>query len=248
MKVTIITSSFNSALTIKDTLESVANQTYDNIEHIIIDGASKDDTLKIVSEYPSVSKVISEPDKGIYDAMNKGLQLATGDIIGILNSDDFYPHSHIISKVVSCMNNHKSDTLFADLQFVDSLNTDKITRTWHAGSFKKNKFLTGWMPPHPTFFVRKEIYEKYGLFNLTLRSAADYELMLRFLFKNDVSTCYLPETIVKMRTGGQSTASLKNRLFANKEDKLAWEINDLKPKFYTTYLKPLRKLNQFFIK
>jgi glycosyltransferase involved in cell wall biosynthesis len=247
MKISIITATYNSAATIQDTLESIKYQKYNNIEHIIIDGASKDNTLNIVKTYSHVAKVISEPDKGIYDAMNKGIHAATGDIIGILNSDDFYTSTHTISNVATHLYKSQTDTLYADLQYVDDMNTNKITRTWYADAFDKDNFLTGWMPPHPTFFVRKEVYEKYGLFDLRLHSSADYELMLRFLFKYRVSTCYLPEVIVNMRTGGQSTYSLKNRLNANQEDKLAWEFNNLTPRFYTTYLKPLRKISQFLV-
>ena len=249
MTVSIITAAYNSAKTIKDTLESVKNQSYPHIEHVIIDGASKDNTLNIVAEYPSVSKVISEPDNGIYDAMNKGIQLVSGDIVGILNSDDFYSHSAVISKVVQCFEDNPGiKAVYADLVFVDEKDTNKIKRTWVAGKFKKKNFLFGWMPPHPTFFVKKEVYEQYGVFNTHLKSAADYELMLRLLYKHDIQVAYLPDIIIKMRIGGQSTVSLKNRLRANKEDRAAWQLNHLHPKFYTTYLKPLRKLNQFLIK
>ena len=249
MTVSIITAAYNSAKTIKDTLESVKNQSYPHIEHVIIDGASKDNTLNIVAEYPSVVKVISEPDNGIYDAMNKGIQLVSGDIVGILNSDDFYSHSAVISKVVQCFeDNPNIEAVYADLVFVDEEDTSKIKRTWIAGKFKKKNFLFGWMPPHPTFFVKKEVYEQYGVFNTHLKSAADYELMLRLLYKHDIQVAYLPDIIIKMRIGGQSTVSLKNRLRANKEDRAAWQLNHLHPKFYTTYLKPLRKLNQFLIK
>ncbi len=249
MIISIITATYNSANTVRDTLQSVKNQSYPHIEHVVIDGASKDNTLKIVGEYPSVSQVISEPDKGIYDAMNKGIRLVSGDIIGILNSDDFYNHPEVIANIAQCFQDHPDiEAVYADLVFVDEKDTSQIKRTWLAGKYKKKNFLFGWMPPHPTFFVKKEVYEQYGIFNTQLKSAADYELMLRFLFKHDVQVAYLPDIIIRMRIGGQSTASLKNRLQANKEDRAAWQINHLQPKFYTTYLKPLRKLNQFLIK
>jgi glycosyltransferase involved in cell wall biosynthesis len=244
-KITIITATYNSADTVVDTLKSIAGQTYPNIEHIIVDGLSKDNTLAVVRSFPHVSKVISEKDKGIYDAMNKGIALATGDIIGILNSDDFYTSNAVISNVVDHFAAHKTDSIYANLYFVDENNTEKIQRTWKSKSFDRRNFYLGWMPPHPTFFVKKEVYEKLGGFNTALKSAADYELMLRFLFINHVSTCYLPEFIVKMRNGGQSTASLKNRLFANREDKMAWKLNHIKPYFFTIWLKPLRKISQF---
>lgn len=247
-KITIITAGFNSAATIRDTLDCIASQTYSNIEHVIIDGASKDDTLKIVSEFPHVAKIISEPDKGIYDAMNKGIQLATGDIIGILNSDDFYADKYSLENVADAFIKYDVESCYADLQYVNEKNTSKVVRNWISGKFNRFNFLQGWMPPHPTFFVRKEVYEKYGNFDLELNSAADYELMLRFLYKQRISTYYIPKILVKMRTGGQSNASIKNRFKANREDKLAWKKNDLKPKFYTTWLKPIRKINQYFNK
>ena len=247
MKITIVTVTFNSAKTIRDTLESIKNQTYPNIEHIIVDGASSDNTLEIVRQYNHVAKIISEPDNGIYDAMNKGLKIATGDIIGILNSDDFYLSPKTISEVVNVFKKQATDTVYGDLQYVDANKIDKIVRTWISGKFNKNNFYKGWMPPHPTFFVRKEIYTKFGYFNLKLTMAADYEIMLRFLFKNNVSTYYLPQTIVKMRAGGVSNSNLRNRLKANSEDKRAWEVNNIDPKFYTFILKPVLKIKQYFI-
>jgi glycosyltransferase len=245
-KLSIITAGYNSAATIYDTLQCIANQTYSNIEHIIIDGDSKEKTLEIVAEFPHVATVISEPDRGIYDAMNKGIQNATGDIIGILNSDDFYEHQQVLKRVVEKMENSGAATLYGDLVFVEPENTNKIVRYWKAGSYKDKSWTKGWMPPHPTFFVRRKVYDKYGLFDLDLNSAADYELMLRVLYKHKVSTVYLPEVLVRMRTGGQSNANLRNRYLANKEDKLAWAKNNLKPGLLTTYLKPLRKLKQIY--
>ena len=247
MKISIITATYNSASTIKDTLRSVSEQSYSDIEHIIIDGASKDDTLKIVREFSNVAKIISEPDKGIYDAMNKGVKSATGDIIAILNSDDFYADKDVIKKVANLFKNDAAlEAVYADLVFVDKNNISAIRRKWIAGNFALKNFLFGWMPPHPTFFVRKEVYERYGFFNINLKSAADYELMLRFLYKHKIRVAYLPEVIIKMRLGGQSTGSIKNRLKANKEDRLAWKINNLEPEFYTLWLKPLLKIPQFF--
>ena len=246
MKVSIITVTFNSENTVNDTLLSIQGQDYGNIEHIIIDGASKDKTLDIVKSYKHVTKIISEQDKGIYDAMNKGLRLATGDIIGILNSDDFYSSNQIISQIVNCFNENRTDTVYGDLEYVDSKNTDKVVRTWLSGNYKKKNFYYGWMPPHPTFFVRKELYLKYGMFNTNFKMAADYEFMLRLLFKNNISTSYLSKIIVKMRVGGLSNSNLKNRLRANNEDSKAWKINNLKPKFYTFLLKPTLKIKQYF--
>ncbi len=243
--VTIVTATYNSERTIRDTLSSVALQDYPRIEHVIVDGLSTDNTLEIVRKFQHVSRIISEKDKGIYDAMNKGIKASAGDIIGLLNSDDFYVSNDVISKVVEKMIVEKSDTLYADLVYVHPDQTQKIIRTWIAGEYKERKFLFGWMPPHPTFFVRRQVYESHGIFNISLRSAADYELMLRLLYKGKISVSYLPQVIVKMRAGGMSNASFSNRIKANLEDREAWRVNQLRPYFYTTLLKPLRKLFQF---
>lgn len=246
MKFTIVTPTFNSAATIRDTLESIRMQDYPDLEHIIIDGGSKDDTLNIVAEYSHVGKVVSEPDRGLYDAMNKGVNLATGEVVVVLNSDDFYTHAQVISKVAALLQHTGADTLYADLQYVDAVNTNRVIRSWKAGAYKIQNFHWGWMPPHPTFFVRKSLYECYGLYDTSLRYSADYELMLRFLFRNKVSVCYLPEVTVRMRVGGASNASLRNRIRANREDRLAWKMNGLQPRFYTLYMKPISKIRQYF--
>jgi len=245
MKVSIITVTYNSEATIRNTLSCIAQQDYPDIEHIIIDGLSDDSTLKIVQNFPHVAKVISEKDEGMYDAMNKGIATASGEIIGILNSDDVYANNEVISTVVSAFNNDKADVCYADLQYVNQQNLDKVVRTWKSGNFSGKSFYWGWMPPHPTFFVRKEVYEKSGLFNTKLKSAADYEIMLRILLKYKMSASYIPQVIVKMRAGGKSNASFSNRIKANKEDRLAWKLNGLRPYFFTLYLKPLRKVSQF---
>jgi len=245
MKLSIITATYNSSLTLRDTLDSVLKQDYHSIEHIIIDGASRDNTLEIVTAYPHISKIVSEKDDGIYDAMNKGIVVSTGNVIGILNSDDIYIDERVISKVVAAFSDPLVDVVYGDLQYVRADDTCKITRTWKSGSFTKKRFYYGWMPPHPTFFVRREVYDRVGLFNCTLRSAADYELMLRILLKYDHHPFYIPEILVKMRTGGQSNASVRNRIAANREDLQAWKINGLTPGFFTIMLKPLRKIFQF---
>ena len=245
MKISIITATYNSAVTVRDTLACIAGQQYPHIEHIIIDGSSKDNTLDIVKEFPHVATVISEKDKGIYDAMNKGVQLATGDVIGILNSDDFYTSPAVLSKVAATFEDKAVEAVYGDLQYVRQDNVGIVTRTWKAGTFQKKHLYYGWMPPHPTFFVRKQVYEKAGLFNIALRSAADYELMLRVLLKHNANVQYIPEVLVKMRTGGLSNASLRNRFKANKEDAMAWKLNGLRPYFFTMWLKPLRKIFQF---
>lgn len=249
MKVSIITITYNSESTLIDTIDSVLNQTYTDIEYIIIDGKSTDSTVSIIHSYKDkISKFISEKDNGLYDALNKGISVATGDIIGFLHSDDFYTNHQVIEKIVQTFKLNQAEAVYADLFYVDKTNVDKILRKWKSGNYKHGMFVNGWMPPHPTFFVRRHCYEKYGSFNLDLISAADYELMLRFVHKHQIKLAYLPEFIIKMRAGGLSNASLSNRIRANKEDRKAWLMNGLKPKFHTLYLKPLRKIIQLFKK
>lgn len=246
MKVSIITSCFNSEKTIEDTIQSVLSQTYPNIEYIIIDGKSTDKTLEIVNnQRDKITKVVSEEDNGIYDALNKGINLATGDIIGFLHSDDIFAHSNVIENVVKLFKETNTDAVYADLFYVDKKNTNKIIRNWKSGNYKYGVFLNGWMPPHPTVYIKKEVYNKLGFFNLDFKTAADYELMLRFFHKHKINLTYLKEVTVKMRVGGQSNVTLKNRINANKEDRKAWKINNLKPRFYTLWLKPLRKIFQY---
>jgi glycosyltransferase len=244
MKVSIITVSLNAAKTISATLSSVASQTYPDIEHIVVDGGSTDGTQDVVKGFQHVAKFISETDNGLYDAMNKGLTLSTGKIVVILNADDFYAHAGIIDKVVTCFEEKKVDAVYGDLVYVNADYT-KIIRKWQAGHFNRNQFYKGWMVPHPTFFVKRECYEKWGYFDTSLKYAADYELMLRFLFKNNITNNYLPETLVIMKSGGKSNSSIFNRFYINREDRRAWDINDLQPHLFTLILKPLRKLTQY---
>ncbi len=247
MKISIITITYNSAATLEQTILSVINQSYKNIEYIIIDGLSTDDTLKIIGKYKEkISKVISEKDSGLYDALNKGIAMATGDVIGLLHSDDFYIDNNVVQKYADIFENQRPDAVYADLYYVNKDNTNKIIRKWKSGTYHKNSFLYGWMPPHPTFFVKREMYNKFGNFNTQFKSAADYELMLRFILKNKIKISYLPEYTIKMRVGGKSNITVANRVNANLEDRNAWIINGLKPAFYTLYLKPLRKISQFF--
>ncbi|MFT4015867.1 MAG: glycosyltransferase family 2 protein [Agriterribacter sp.] len=249
MKLSIITATYNSAATVADTLECIQNQDHPDIEHIIIDGGSTDDTINIIKKYSHISRFVSEKDNGIYDAMNKGIAIAGGDIIGILNSDDVYASPDILSLVAQTFEGHpQAMALYADLQFVQRDDMSKVVRSWKAGRYTKSSFYYGWMPPHPTFFVRREVYDTVGAFNINLGSAADYELMLRILLKHNIKATYINKVIIKMRVGGVSTGSLKNRIKANRQDRMAWKINNLKPFPFTLYLKPMRKLGQFFIK
>lgn len=246
-KVSIITPCYNSAQTIADNMKSVQAQTYQNIEHIIIDGLSKDNTLNIINALKNdKTKVISEKDHGLYDAINKGIRVATGDLIGVLNSDDMYDNPQALEHLVNTIQNANTDAVYADLCYVEAQNTNKIVRKWRSAPYYPKAFLYGWMPAHPTFYLKKTCYDQFGLYLTQFKISADYELMLRMFVKYQVSSSYLPEYVVKMRVGGVSNNSWKNRIKANQEDRQAWKINGLKPYFFTLFLKPLRKLRQFF--
>ena len=249
MNLSIITPTYNSAGTLADTLKSVQSQTYTEVEHLIIDGGSQDETIAIARRHGErVCRVVSEPDDGLYDAMNKGIALASGEVIGILNSDDFYAGPQVLERVMNVFRQNEVDSVYGDLKYVHAGDTSKVVRSWRAGGYQVHNWLHGWMPPHPTFFVRSEVYERYGCFDTSFRSAADYELMLRFLYKHRISTAYIPKVLVHMRTGGQSNASFRHRWLANREDHRAWKRNGLRPWPHTTWVKPIRKLGQFILR
>ncbi len=295
MKISIITATRNCASTVADCMTSIRCQTHPHIEQIVIDGASSDDTVPIVKgsghsvetlpPHPSRlprpaapgkphaarrTVLLSEPDSGIYDAMNKGIGLVTGDVVGILNSDDRYTDDEVLARVAAVFADPAVMSCYGDLVYVKkakgavqgsrfkaqgmnselgTLNPEfKIHRYWKAGVFDPGRFYQGWMPPHPTFFVRRSVYERYGAFRLDMGSAADYELMLRLLVKQRISATYIPSVLVAMRLGGASNATLNNRLRANQMDRRAWEVNGLTPLPWTIFLKPLRKINQWLVK
>ena len=248
-KISIITVSYNSQCTIKHTIDSFSSQTYKNKEYILIDGASQDWTLDILDfKKDEIDNFVSEKDDGIYNAMNKGIKAANGDIVGILNSDDFYYNQDVLSKVAKVFKDTDCDCLYGDLVFVNKVNARKIVRYWKSGKFEKNLMTKGWMLPHPTFFVKKEIYQKYGLYNTNLKSAADYEMILRLLHKEKIIVEYIPEILIKMRMGGESNATIWNRLKGNNEDNIAWDLNGLKKPPFIRFIKPFRKISQFFRK
>lgn len=237
-KISIITVVWNNKDTIKYAIKSVLNQSYENIEYIIIDGASTDGTVEIVQSYgDKISRFISEPDKGLYDAMNKGINLATGDIVGMLNSDDFYINEFVIEKIVKEFQSKNVDSVFADLVFVKPENIDKTVRYYDSSHFSPKKFAYGWMPAHPTFFVKRKCYEKYGVFKTDYKISADYELLTRFLAKNKISYSYIKKPIVKMRMGGASTSGIKSNYILNKEIIRACKENGI----YTNWLMVLSK-------
>ena len=245
MKVSILTVSFNAVTTLQQTIESVLAQDYPNIEYWVIDGDSKDGTKELLASYGDRINYISEPDQGIYDAFNKGLALATGDVIGVIGADDFYPSSDVIRSVVEVFEKQGVDSVYGDLQFIDPVSS-KVVRKWKAGEYKRSNWLLGWMPPHPTFYVKRSVYEAYGNFKTHYTCAGDYEFMLRALYKHGISVAYLPKLLMTMRNGGTSTASLKHRWIANLEDRKAWRENGLKPYLITVSLKPLRKIFQLW--
>lgn len=243
--ISIITVSFNAEQTIERCISSVINQKFNKIEYLIIDGGSTDGTKKIINKFTDKIKiVVSEPDKGIYDAMNKGIKLATGDIIGMLNADDFFADENILSHVADAFNLHNPDVLYGDLDYVDSSN--KVIRSWKSGNYIHGMFNWGWMPPHPTFYCKKSYFEKFGCYSLNYGTAADYELMARFLHFNKLSTYYLKKVMVKMELGGASNNSIYNRMKVIKSDYNAMVKNGIRFAVISILLKPLRKITQFF--
>lgn len=221
MNVSLITVTFNSAATLRHTIQSVLAQSYPNIEYIIVDGASMDDTIDIIREYESQfsgrMRWVSERDKGIYDAMNKGIRMATGDIIGMINSDDFYHRADVIAKVVEAFQNKTIQAVYGDVRFVNPDNLDKTVRYYSSQNFSPHLFRYGFMPAHPTFFTYRKYFDEFGYYKTDYRIAADYELLIRFLYANHLKSGYLPFDLMKMRTGGVSTASIKSNLLLNKE-------------------------------
>ena len=246
-KVSIITISYNSESTIEQTIKSVLTQTYSDIEYIIIDGGSKDKTpVKVKSFKSGISKFISEPDKGIYDAMNKGLKLASGDIIGFLNADDFLYDENVIEDIVNEFKRKDADVIYGNKIYVDPVNTQKITRVWKPGLYNRLNFKRGWMPPHLSTYIKKSMYDKCGKFNLGFKIAADYELLFRIMYINNAKSFYLDRNIVFMRAGGVSNSSLKNYWISNYEVFKSWGINNQKISPLIIIEKPFRKIKQFF--
>ncbi len=246
MKVSIITVTYNSEKYLADCIESVRKQTYGNIEHIIIDGKSTDGTVKIIQKNSkSISHWISETDRGMYDAINKGIKLATGDIIGVLNSDDMLASADVIMDIVACFDETGTDSIYGDLVYVDPVNPRKVMRYWKGLSYKRSRFNYGWMPAHPTFYIRRELIDQYGVYENHYHTAADYEFMARYLYKHKVTSFYISKLIIKMRTGGLSNNTIYSRLRANRRDYLAMKKNKIPVPFIVSILKPLIKIPQF---
>ncbi len=245
LKVSIITVCYNSEKYIRSAIKSVLNQTYDNIEYIIIDGNSNDNTVTIINEYiDKISSFVSEPDKGIYDAMNKGIALATGDIVGILNSDDFFSNNTIIDKIVNSFEWNNIDSLYGDVRFVNPGNDNKIVRYYSSKYFRNWMFHIGSSPAHPSFYVKRSLFDKLGIYDPDFKIAADLDLLMRFLYKNKISYMYLAESVVTMRTGGVST-DLNNFLLLNNECLRACRNNDVYSNWVFIVVKYILKtLNQ----
>jgi glycosyltransferase len=247
MKISIITATYNSEQTILDCIASVNSQTYPDIEHIIIDGDSKDDTVKLINSQPNrVTKLVSEPDKSIYDAMNKGISLSTGDIIGFLHSDDFFESKDVLSRVAKAFEKSGAKIVYGNILYVDRINPNKIIRTWLSNSFHYENLRKGWMPAHTTFYAKRELYKKYGLYDTSFQISADYDLMLRFLGLHNASSYFLNITFLRMRYGGASN-KFSNYIQRRKEDYRAIRKNNIGG-VNTLFLKNVRKLGQFFNK
>jgi glycosyltransferase involved in cell wall biosynthesis len=247
MKISIITVCYNSASHISDAILSVARQNYPEIEHIIVDGGSTDGTEEILKAHENkIAQWISEPDSGIYDAMNKGLKMATGDIVGILNSDDFYYNDHIISTVADAFTDPEIDAVYGDLIFVDPENLNRVVRSYSSAKWNPERFAKGYMPAHPTFFVRSKYYEQYGWFETDYKIAADYEMLIRLLYVHKLRYKYLPVTMVKMRKGGVSSNGIKSNIILNKEIVRACRKHGIKTSALKIYPKYFNKVFELF--
>jgi glycosyltransferase involved in cell wall biosynthesis len=245
MKISVITATYNSAKTIKSTIESVLAQSYADIEYIIVDGNSHDETMQIVKSYePSFRgrmKYVSEPDKGIYDAMNKGIGMATGDVVGILNSDDFYTSDDVVQRIVEAFD-EDLDAVYGDIHFVNPDNLKKCVRYYSSAVFRPSLLRFGFMPAHPSFYVRKRIYNECGKYSLEYKIAADYDMMVRFFYNHGIKAKYIKKDFVTMRMGGASTRSIKNIMKANLEDVKACNRNGLYTNLFMICLKYLIKV------
>jgi len=248
MKISIITVVLNNKKHIEGCIESVISQSYKDIEHVIVDGGSTDGTVqKIQSSKLKIKNciVISEKDSGIYDAINKGINNSTGDIIGLLHSDDVFADNTVIEKVMNKFVKEKSDSVYGDLEYVRADDINKRIRYWHAGDCNIKKLKHGWMPPHPAFFVRRDVFSKFGLYSTEYKVASDYEMVLRLLWKGRITSAYLPIVITKMRWGGVSNRDVSSVMLKSREDYKALKANSVPSPLIAVFLKNVRKLHQF---
>ena len=248
MKVSVVTAVWNRASTIGDSLTSLAAQTYHNVEHVVQDGASTDGTLDVISAHPHPSRaLVSEKDKGIYDALNRGFARATGDVVGLLHSDDYFANDHVLQRVATAFEDDDVDAVYGDLDYVSADDTSRIVRRWRSGTFEPSKLRLGWMPPHPALFLRRRVIEEHGLFDTDFRIAADYDAILRYFSKPGFKAVYVPEVFVKMRLGGASNASLKHILRKSLEDHRALRKNGIGG-VGTLAAKNIQKIPQFLMR
>lgn len=248
MKISIITATYNSYPNILDTINCLEKQLYKDIEYIVIDGKSKDKTIQVIQECKKVDILISEPDRGIYDALNKGIEMATGDVIGFIHSDDLFSSDKILSDIIETFEQNDVDGVYGDLQYVDKDDTNKVIRHWRSQNFKSKLLRRGWMPAHPTLFLKRQIYEEYGKFDLTYKIAADYEFMLRIFRIPKLRFAYLPKVVSKMRVGGVSNRNFKNILKKSIEDYRAIKMNKIGYPAYVLFVKNISKITQFINK
>lgn len=249
MKVSIVTICYNSGKTLEKTIQSIASQSYNNIEYIVVDGGSKDNTVDIIKKYNDVvSQWVSEPDNGLYDALNKGIRMATGEVVGVLHSDDIFYDEHVIQKVADGFISNGTDAVFADIQFVRHENLNKVIRHYSSKKWHPGRFVWGFMPAHTSFFVKKSKYEELGYYQTDYKIAADYELLIRFLNKNKVSYTYLPMVTTKMLIGGASTSGIKSVIILNKEIKRGCKENGLYTNNFMLYSKYFTKIFEFIKK
>ena len=240
--ISLITATFNSERVLSSNLKSVKSQSFKNLEHLIIDGKSTDNTISIAKGFKHISKIISEPDKGIYDALNKGIKNSTGDIIGFLHSDDTFYDENSLQKIADAFDDN-TDCVFGDLIYTDK--DEKLKRLWKGSDFEKGTFKKGWMPAHPTFYCRRSVYEKWGLYDDSFKIAGDFELMLRFFEKHNIRSKYIPYKLVNMKLGGVSNRSLKNKIDILKEEFSAFHQNSIQFNKLTYTLSKLEAIRQF---
>ncbi|APE32616.1 glycosyl transferase [Halomonas aestuarii] len=245
MTISVITACFNSQATIGEAIATLKQQRWPNIEHVVIDGDSRDDTVAVARHTLAEGDVlVSEPDRGIYDALNKGINRASGEVVGFLHSDDLYAHDEVLAKVAACFEDSSVGAVYGDLQYVNAADTLQVVRHWTSGTFSHGKLKRGWMPPHPTFFMRRELYRELGGFDLGYKISGDYDALLRYLASEKVKVAYLPEVLVRMRVGGASNGSLKQILRKSREDFTAMRNNGINP-LVALPCKNLSKLPQF---
>lgn len=248
MKISVVTAVFDRVGTIADAMKSVQSQSYSQVEHIVQDGGSKDGTLDEVARLATKkTKVISERDSGIYDAINRGICRATGDVIGLMHSDDFFADERVLGKVAAAFEDPAIQGVYGDLQYISADHVSRVIRHWRAGSYDPGLLKRGWMPPHPTLYLRREVFERFGLYDTSFSIAADYDAMLRYLVQGNLKVVYIPEVLVKMRLGGESNRSLERILHKSREDLRAIRKNGVGG-IGTLAAKNISKLGQFIVK